>query len=129
MYLKRFMITVGAITCLSLVYIYLQIQIYDLGYQGESKRTDLQRHRDIHGDIMNDIYQLKSANHLGEKILSNNSHMKFLDSRHIVKLETPVQIAQHSGLESRKGKPLAQKMNPLASLLTLKSQAEAEPVK
>ena len=43
MKLSRFLTTLFVFTVFSLVYIELQVQIYDLGYKGEKKKTNIQK--------------------------------------------------------------------------------------
>ena len=128
MRLLKFFIAVIAVTALSLVYIDLQVQIYHLGYQGEHKKAELQKLRDYNGDASLDIYTLKSANNLGIRLLSDHSNMKFLDKKNIVKLEASDELLASSTLASTQfQKP--NKPNLLARLFSLRSQAEAEPIK
>lgn len=116
-------------TALSLIYIQLQVQIYDLGYQGEKRKIEAQKLSDDKGDIAYNICRLKSANNIGIKLLADNSHMRFLDTRHIVRLETPIQLLDKSYLVKAQTEKIAKRPNLLASIFSLKSQAEAEPIK
>lgn len=129
MKLSRFLTTLFIFTIFSLVYIELQVQIYDLGYKGENKKTCIQKLMDDNSDLVYNIYKLKSANHLGVTLLSDSSKMKFLDDSHIIKLETPTQLLDNSSLDSVSNRSINKKPNLLASIFTLKSQAEAEPIK
>ncbi len=128
MRLSKFFIAIFLVTVLSLVYIDLQVQIYSLGYQGEGKKTELQKLRDYHSDVSLNIYKLKSSNNLGVRLLSDNSKMKFLDQRNIVKLEAPLELAAQPALATARISG-STKPNLLARMFSLRSQAEAEPVK
>ena len=117
------------LTALSLIYIQLQVQIYDLGYQGEIKKTEAQRLTDDNGYAAYNVSRLKSANNLGVKLLTNNSKMQFLDNKHIVRLKAPVELLDGDYLAKAQMHRLAKKPNLLAGVFSLKSQAEAQPIK
>jgi len=89
MRLARFFLIMIVLTSLSLAYTYLQVQIFDLAYAGKSKELRIQKLADDNGDVFYDICTLKSSNHLGVKLLADNSKMKFLDNDHIVQLAAP----------------------------------------
>lgn len=107
---------------MSLLYIQLQVQIFDLAYQGKSRELEMQRLSDENTAILYNISTLKSANHLGEKVLSQDSGMKFLDDEHVVKLMTPVHHPENLNLVAN-----PDKKSFFADLFSLKSQAEAGP--
>ena len=115
-------------TALSLVYIQLQVQIYDLGYKSESKKTEALKLKDNNTDIAYNIYKLKSASNLGIKLLNDDSKMHFLDNRHIIKLETPPELLGTGEPAKTDISKLSKRPNLLASIFSLKSQAEAEPI-
>ena len=102
------------------MYIQLQVQIFDLAYQGKSRELEMQRLCDENTAILYNISTLKSANHLGEKILSENSDMRFLDDDHVVKLITPLRHPESLNLVAN-----PDKKSVFADLFSLKSQAEA----
>ena len=112
-------------TIVALVYIQMQVQIYDLAYQGKNKQKAIQQLKDENSDVIYDICTLKSANHLGVKLLSENSGMQFLDDTRIVLVETPQEVVQSDTLA------LSSNRRPgfLASIFSLKSQAEARTIK
>ena len=128
MRLSRFFLMMIVFTTLSLVYIQLQVQIFDLGYKSESKKIEAQRLKDHNTDIAYNIYKLKSASNLGVKLLSDDSKMRFLDNRHIIKLETPAELLGGSEPAKTDISKLSKRPNLLASIFSLKSQAEAEPI-
>ena len=127
MKLLRFFMWMIFSTIVSLIYIQLQVQIVELAYQGDKKEKEMRRLNDDNGDVRYNIYRLKSANNLGVKLLTNNSQMKFLDNDHIVMLKMPMDSPEHSRLASRD--KLSRRSNFLASIFSLKSQAEAVPIK
>jgi len=113
------------ITVLSLVYIHMQMQIFDLAYQGKNKEKFIRQLREVNGNYTYDILKLKSAMNLGDKLLDENSDLKFLDKTNVVKF----QMYEKSVDQREKvllSKPV-QKPNLLLSIFSLSSQAEARP--
>lgn len=112
-------------TVVALVYIQLQVQIYDLAYRGKNKQEQIQQLKDENSDVIYHICTLKSANHLGVKVLTENSGMQFLDDTRIVLVESPQEpvSAQTLALSSNR------RLGFLASIFSLKSQAEARTIK
>ena len=125
MKLLRFLRLVVFSTIVAVVYIQLQTQIIELAYQAKAKEKQIRRLKDEQGRIVHDILMLKSPTYLGVKLLDDASRMKFLDQGSIVKLESneifEEQIHQKAG--ERRTRP-----NFLATLFSLKSQAEAKPL-
>ncbi len=124
MKLFRFFKTMVLLTALSVIYINLQMQIFDLAYQAKKKEKEIHRLMDQAANFTYHILTLKSANHLGVTLLTEKSDMQFVDNRNVVNLQTPVLKAEHGPQPQKTEK----KPNLLASLFSLKSQAEAKPV-
>ena len=124
MKLAQFLKGMAMMTILSVIYINLQVQIYDFAYQAKKKEKDLRRLIDRNGNMTYGILKLKSANHLGVKLLAENSTMQFMDSNNVVKLETHIPLKKEpppaAAVNSEK------KPNVLASIFSLRSQAEAK---
>ncbi len=123
MSLARFTRYIISATLIALVYIHMQMQIIDLAYQGQRKETQIKDLTDKNGHAFYAIARLKSANHLGQKMLAEKSSMQFAGANDIVRVATP------DGKESRPGAdyPLQakKKTGALLSLLSLTTQAEA----
>ena len=117
------------LTILSLIYIQMQVQIYALGYQGEMKKSKAQQLADKNGNVAYNISQLTSVNHLGVKLLADDSHMQFPDNRHIVSLVMSQELLGKRAMAYVPATKPDKKPGLLASLFSLKSQAEAGPVK
>ena len=126
MKLFKFLRTMVVITLLSLVYINLQMQIFDLAYEGKRKEKEIRRLNDNNSQLTYHILTLKSANHLGDKLLTQDTPMQFLDTSRIVRLETP-KSTQRQGKTISPSKP-ENTLRTLLSLFSLKSQAEAKPI-
>ena len=129
MKLSHFLRMLVMFTIGSLIYIQLQAQIRDLQYRGEDKKSVIQKLSDDNGELTYGINRLKSANNLGIKLLSDKSSMRFLDNNHIIKVETPAQLLDNGSLTTTKVNRPPKKNNLLAGIFSLKSQAEAEPIK
>lgn len=124
MKVTKFLKGMAIVTIFSVIYINLQVQIYDFAYQAKKKEKDIRRLVDHNGNVTYNILKLKSANHLGVKLLAENSNMQFMDSSNVVNLETRIPLKSE-------GHPVAapktqKKTNVLASIFSLRSQAEAK---
>ena len=124
MKLTKFLKGMTIVTIFSVIYINLQVQIYDFAYQAKKKEKDIRRLVDHNGNVTYNILKLKSANHLGVKLLAENSNMQFMDSSNVVQLQShiPLKKEQHPVASSKTQK----KLNVLASIFALRSQAEAK---
>ena len=123
MKLFRFIKIMVTLTSFALIYIHLQMQIFDLAYQGKIKEKEIRKLIDDNGNVTYNILKLKSSNNLGEKLLGEQSQLQFLDNDRVVKLDIPQSIEENvlAAVASEK------KPNFFANLFTLKSQAEAKP--
>ena len=124
MKLTKFLKGMGMITILSVIYINLQVQIYDFAYQAKRKEKDLRRLVDHNGNMTYGILKLKSANHLGVKMLTESSTMQFMDSNNVIKIETNIPIRKEQGPAVVPN--VEKKPNILASIFSLRTQAEAK---
>ena len=127
MRLTRFLLIIFFCTAIALIYIQLQIQIFELAYQGKHREEQLQKIIDVNDRVQYNILALKSADHLGIKLLKENSKLQFLDQEHIAKLKTSSQFFENEMLA--KSNNLEKKTNIFSSLFTLKSKAEASAIK
>ncbi len=127
MKLSKFIMIILFCTIISLIYIQLQIQIFELAYQGKNKEEQLQKIIDVNDRVTYNILTLKSADHLGIKLLKENSKLQFLDQEYIVRLETPSQFLEDDVLV--KSADSEKNTNIFLSLFSLKSKAEASAIK
>lgn len=126
MKLFKFFKILVAITVISIVYIHLQMQIFDLAYRGKTKEKQLHRLMDTNGTITSDILTLKSANNLGDKFLGDDTSMQFADQTRVVRLETPQPLNTGSQLASVNS--IQESLNFLGNFLSLTPRAEAQPL-
>ena len=110
------------LTGLSLIYIHMQMQIFDLAYQAKRKEQFIKKLSEENGNLTYNILKLKSSHNLGDKLLSKKSDMKFIDGSQIVRLESPPAARSSVAMTA-----VEKKTNPILSFLSLKSQAEAKP--
>ena len=123
MKLSRFFLAVFILTVTFCVYIQLHIQIFDLAYQGKNKESVIGRLQDDNGDINSRILKLKSSQHLGLKLLSDDSTWQFASEKQIVRMKAPPEYApsaQALRIASAEGKP-----SIFSKMFSLKSLAEA----
>jgi len=114
---------ITAITALSLIYIYMQMQIFALAYQATKSEQFIRELSEDQGNLTYHILKLKSSYNLGYQLLSENSNMKFRDNSQIVRLP----LSQPEGRPTTVALSLEKKTNPILSFFSLKSQAEAKP--
>jgi hypothetical protein len=94
MSLKVWIKILGVATVIALVYIHMQMQIFHLAYQGSKREKQVLELRDKNGLLTHQILALKSANHLGNKLLDKEGNtLQFMGSEHILTLKGPASIA------------------------------------
>ncbi len=74
------------LTGLALIYVFMQMEIVSLAYEGKRKEKQIIELNESTGAVAYKILQLKSANHLGGNLLSENSPYHFQDNRNVVEL-------------------------------------------
>ncbi len=113
------------LTLLALIYIHLQIEFFRLAYQAQKLEEQIHFLVDKNSQITYSILKLKSPNHLGNELLSDQSDMQFLDQEKIVRLQgSPQQVVKHRTTMTGSTED---KRNPILQLLAFMSQAEAKP--
>ncbi len=104
MNLKFWVKLMSFMTIMALIYIHMQMQIFDLAYQGSDKEKHMHELRDRNGLLTHQVLTLKSANHLGNQLLEKDGNLQFMANDHVLTLKGPaVLISQVSPL-SMKGK-------------------------
>jgi len=129
MKLKKFFAVMSLGTILALAYIQLQVQIFDLAYQGKFKEKLITKLMDDNGDVQSNICLLQSSNHLGLRLLVENSPMQFLSQDRVVKLTTTQSFDNFHPVSTRTVQVAEKKTNFLVSIFSVKSQAEAVPIR
>ena len=124
---KKFLTVILCVTAVALVYIQMQVKIYDLAYQGKNREKEIFKLIDDSGHVTYNIAKLKSSSSLGERFLAKNSDIDFLDSQHIVQLKVPTQLAVNKF--PTRDSVFKRTAGLLASVFSLKSVAEAKPIR
>ena len=123
MKLSKFLQLLFVVTALSLIYIHMQMEIFNLAYQGKRKEKEIISISEDNGLLTYNILQLKSSNNLGDKLLSEDSTLQFCNNDQVIQLVTADKISEQQAIEEGKQKKPA---NPLLSFLSLRSQAIAQ---
>lgn len=121
---KRLKLVVG-LTVLALTYIHLQMQIMALAYQGEAQKRQVMVLREENDYVTYNVLRLKSADHLGGKVLSEDSDLDFVDPGNIIHLTASEKFFEegHAGEAPASEK----KTHFLSGLLSLGAEAQARP--
>jgi len=127
MSLRKFFLLSIAITIFALIYVQMQVTIYDLAYQGKVREDQASRLLDRNAQATLNIAKLKSAQSLGSWFSDKNSEIDFVNQKNIVEVRTSgsdegVRLA----LDSKKKQ---NSVNFLTQLFSLRSIAEARPVR
>ena len=88
MKLTKFIQGTLVITLMALIYIHLQMQIFDLAYQGKTREKRIQELADVNGAYTYQILSLKSSSYLGRQLLDDKSNLQFVGHDRIVTLAT-----------------------------------------
>ncbi len=75
------------VTIMGVLYIHLQMSIYDLAYQGKRKEDRIEKLAENNNIMKNDILRLKSSDHIGRQLLVKESDYKFLGQNNVVEVE------------------------------------------
>ena len=107
----------------ALAYIHMQMQIFDLAYQGKKKEQAIVELTEKNGVLSYNILRLTSANHLGTNLLSGDSSLIFRDRNNVVQLVIAEPMSDQKKLSSIKEN---KKANSLLSFLPIRSAIEAQ---
>ncbi|MEW5895131.1 MAG: hypothetical protein AB1650_05185 [Candidatus Omnitrophota bacterium] len=122
MQLWRFIKFMFGVTALALIYIHMQMNIFSLAYQGKHKEQQISRLREQNGRVSNSIYELKSANYLGRRLLGEKTGLRFCDDQSIVKFVSSKQTSAETRLASSRQES---RSNPFSALLQWRFPNEA----
>jgi len=124
MNLSRFIRGIGLVTILSLIYIHLQIQIYDLAYQGKDKEHEMIELSENNANTTYDILKLKSSQYLGGRLLHKDAKLCFLDHKKVIRLVTADAVEEGTPVPSNSQRST----NPLITFLAPKAEAWANTI-
>lgn len=107
------------ITFLLLCYIHMQVKITDLAYKGKKKERYARELNEQNGYLTYAITMMKSSRHLGDKMLSEGTKMKFASLDQIIRVSSDEILSDDHDISSdTEGK------NSLLSFLPRFSQAK-----
>ncbi|HNV23530.1 MAG TPA: hypothetical protein PKH98_01435 [Candidatus Omnitrophota bacterium] len=100
----------------------MQVKIIDLAYQGKEKEKQLKKLIEKNGHVSYNILTLKSANHIGEKLLSESSKMHFVNPQDDILQISSESVDLHAhGTEET---TLVKKANAFLNLLSLNGSGQ-----
>lgn len=79
------------VTVLMVVYINMQMKIFDLAYAGKFKEQQIRTLIEDNGSETYRILKLKSANNLGVEMLTQNKDMQFVDPQNVIAIAASLQ--------------------------------------
>lgn len=126
MKLSRFICLIAFITLTCIIYVQLQVQIFEFAYTGKKRELACKDLLDRKSTLMYNISQLESAQNIGNSLLSRDQNLQFSDRSQIAKIDLPIQLA--SGF-NREAKLENRKPSFLSNLFSLKAEAQARPIK
>lgn len=77
------------LTFMALIYIHMQMRIYELAYKGKDKQNRIHELSDTSGRLSHDILALKSAQHLGNTLMDKEGAMKFMGQDNVMTYTLP----------------------------------------
>lgn len=119
MKLSKFISIVGLFTCISLLYVYQQSEIFRLAYTGQKHLTVFQELLDKNTVLKYNIEKNASLIRIGNKIYEG-ADFQMPDSYQLVRLER--------SLENLKNEGLPKKENIVSRIFGVRSQAEARTI-
>ena len=123
MSLKIWMKMMFFLTIMALIYIHMQMKIFDLAYQGKAKEAAIHELRDRNGVLTHQILALKSVNHLGVQLLENKSNLQFMSNDHVLTMTGPSSLVAKSSAQAGKGKGESSLWNFLSFLTPQEAKA------
>lgn len=123
MKLTSFLKCISLVTMLSLAFIHMQMQIFDLAYEGKDKQKVIDQLVQQKEYLTYSIIALKSANNLGYEMLDEESDMQFVDPGDIMHISATEQLTEDSPVAETR--LTSRKDDSIFKLLSFTSRAEA----
>ncbi len=76
-------------TITALIYTHMQMQIVEYAYKSKAKQRRIHELQDSNGILTHQILVLKSAKHLGERMLNKNDALQFIGRDKVMTINTP----------------------------------------
>jgi cell division protein FtsL len=108
-------------TIMALLYIHMEMKIFELSYNGKDKEKIIHELNDSNGALSHQILTLKSANNLGNQLLDHdNNNLQFMDNERVMT------VAASAGAMQHLAKPQAKVANPVWNLFSFLGAQEAK---
>ena len=107
------------VTIIALLYIHMQMKIFELSYNGKDQEKIIHELNDSNGALSHQILTLKSANNLGNQLLDRDNSLKFMDNERVMT------VAASAGAMQHLAKPPAKVINPVWNLFSFLGAQEA----
>lgn len=120
MSLKVYFKVASFVTIMALMYIHMQMRIFELSYNGKDKEKIIHELNDSNGALSHQILTLKSANNLGSQLLDHDNSLQFMDNERVMTVTTS------AGAMQRLGHPQAKVVNPFWNLFSFLGAQEAK---
>ena len=123
MSLKVWIKSMFFVTVMALIYTHMQMQIFDLAYQGKDRQRYIHDLKDRNGVLTHQILTLKSSNHLGNQLLEKNGNLQFMGNDHVLTMTGPALKTHQSPTAQIKGKGEGSLWNFLSFLTPQEAKA------
>jgi cell division protein FtsL len=120
MSLKVYFKVAAFATIIALLYIHMQMKIFELAYNGKDKERMIHELNDSNGALSHQILTLKSANHLGNQLLEHDNSLQFMDNERVMR------ITASAGDMQRLVQPKAKVVSPVWNLFSFLGAQEAK---
>ena len=108
------------VTIIALLYIHMQMRIFELSYNGKDKEKMIHELNDSNGALSHQILTLKSANNLGNQLLDHDNSLQFMDNERVMT------VRASAGDVRRLAVPKPQATGPVWNLLSFLGAQEAK---
>jgi cell division protein FtsL len=120
MSLKVYFKIASFVTIIALLYIHMQMKIFELSYNGKDKEKIIHELNDTNGALSHQILTLESANNLGTQLLDHdNNNLQFMDNQRVMTVRT-------TGAMQHLVEPKAKIVNPVWNLFSFLGAQEAK---
>ncbi len=121
MSLKVYFKIIAFVTIMCLLYIHMQMRIFELSYNGKDKEKIIHELNDSNGALSHQILTLESANNLGNQLLDHDSNnLQFMDQERVMT------VRASAGSMQRLTQPKARVVNPVWNLFSFLGAQEAK---
>ena len=120
MSLKVYFKMAAFVTIIALLYIHMQMRIFELSYNGKDKEKIIHELNDSNGALSHQILTLKSANNLGNQLLDHDNSLQFMDNERVMT------VAASAGAMQHLAQPKAKVENPVWNLFSFLGAQEAK---